>query len=133
MLNDESRKYFKRVFASSGSAFCAYALRKANHVQRTQKCFKIKQMSKLINYLKLAKPSTLTACDPLIYPGGITPKWVPTIESPNTKGAFITKSPDEIYSLGKTFAMDSMFSFTSQVVMWSFIVIKRDNNTPQVA
>lgn len=124
MLNEESRKYFKRVFASSGSAFCAYALRKANHVQQTQKCLKIYQMSSLIDYLKAAKPSTLTACDPLIYPGTITPKWVPTIESPSTEGAFFTKSPDDIYSSGEAPAMDSMFSFTNQVLFIYILMTK---------
>lgn len=117
MLNEHSRKYFKRVFVSSGAAFCAYALRKANHVQRIQKCLKINQMKNLINYLKSAKPSTLTACDPFIYPGEIIPKWVPTIESLNTKGAFLTKSPDEIYSSGEAPAMDFMLSFTTQVLI----------------
>lgn len=115
MLNVESRKYFKRIFAISSSAFCAYALRKANHVQRTQKCLKIYEMKRLIDFLKWAKPSTLSACDPMIFPGGLTAKWVPTIESANTKGAFLTKSPDDIYSSGEAPAMDSMFSFTNQV------------------
>lgn len=115
MLNVESRKYFRRMFASSGSAFCAYALRKANHVQRTQKCLKIYGMKRLIDHLKVANASTLSQCDPLIYPGGITAKWVPTIESRNTKGAFFTESPDDIYSSGEAPAMDSMFSFTNQV------------------
>lgn len=116
MLNVESRKYFKRMFASSGSALSAYAIRKANHVQRTQKCLKIYEMKRLIDYLQWEKPSTLIACDPQIYPGGITAKWVPTIESRNTEGAFLTKSPDEIYGSGEAPAMDSMFSFTNQVL-----------------
>lgn len=115
MLHDESRKYFNRVFAFSGSAFCAYAMRKPNHVQLIQECSQIYDMNKLIDYLKSSKTSTLNACYPWIYPGGLISKWVPTIESPNTKGRFFTKTPDDIYSSGKAPPMDSMFSFTSQV------------------
>lgn len=116
MLNSGSRKYFNRVYASSGSAFSAYALRKANHLRLIQECFKIKEMSSLVDYLKTANASTLNQCYRLEFPGEMLPTWVPTIERVGTKGAFFEKTPDEIYSSSEAPIMDTMFSFTSQVL-----------------
>lgn len=111
MLNDSSRKYFNRVYASSSSAFSAYALHRANHLQKAHECFQINEMDKLIKYLKTTNSSTLVKC----YPSP-SPAWVPTIENSRAVGAFLTQTSDEIYGSNKVSPLDTMFSFNSQVL-----------------
>lgn len=118
MLNEESRKYFKRAIALSSSAFSSYALRKENHVQHLQKYSKINEMNDLIEYLKSSNATVLTESYRYDFFGEIRPIWVPTIESPKVVGAFMTEMPAELYRTGRAPAMDVMFSFTSQVSWW---------------
>lgn len=115
MANEVSRKYFNRAFAMSSSGFNPYALRKADHVQEIQKCSQMYDMDKLIEYLKTANGSAFDTCYPWTFPGDLDPIWVPTIEKSNTKGAFLTKTLEEIYQSDKAPIMDSMFSFASRV------------------
>lgn len=115
MLNEESRKYFNRAFALSSSAFSSYALRQADHVQHLENYSKINEMNDLIAYLKSSNSTILTESYRYDFFGEIRPIWVPTIESPNTIGAFITERPDELYRTGRAPAMDAMFSLTNQV------------------
>lgn len=105
MINEESRKYFNRAYASSSSAFSAYALHRANHVQKVQECFHIEQMDKLLEHLKVANSSALVKCS----------SFGPTVENPRTAGAFLTRTPNEVYNSKRAPVMDAMFSFNSQV------------------
>lgn len=108
MLNEQSRKYFTRAFATSGSV-SSWLLRKDDHVKQIQWCLRIKKTgNELVEYLKTANISTLFKCK--FFPGAVF------IESPNTPGAFISETPAEIYNSGKAPAMDAMFGFTSQVI-----------------
>lgn len=115
MLNEKSRKYFKRAYPLSSSAFSSYALLKENHVQKLQNCSQLQEMSKLIEYIKTSDANTLRQCYPYKFPGKLQPVWVPTIESSNNTGAFMTKTPEEMYNLGMAPAMDVMFSFDAHV------------------
>lgn len=109
MLNQESRRYFKRAFAISGSAFNSIASIDENHVWRVQECTKIYQMDKLIEYLKMENKTTaLARCYHYSFWDRNYPVWVP----------FLTKSLEEIYnSFNGAPDMDSWFSFTSQVLL----------------
>lgn len=115
MLNEQSRKYFTRTFLISSSAFSPYALRKADHVYQIQNCSQFQDMNKLVEYIKTADAAILRECYLYHFPGKLNPVWVPTIESPHNEKAFMTKTPEEIYSLGMAPAMDVMFSFATQV------------------
>lgn len=115
MLNEESRRYFNRAFVMSSSAFSPYALRKANHVQHLQEYSKISKMNDLIEFLKTSNATILTQSYRYDLFGKLGLIWVPTIESPNTIGAFITAVPNELYRTGRAPRMDAMFSFTKQV------------------
>lgn len=115
MLNEQSRKYFTRTFLISSSAFSPYALRKADHVHQIRNCSRSQDMSKLVEYIKTSEAHTLRECYMYHFPGKLNPVWVPTIESPHNKGAFMTKTPEEMYSLGLVRAKDVMFSFATQV------------------
>lgn len=112
MLNTESRKYFYRTFSGSGSAFSYDALIKGNNIDKVKECTKINNTEKLVHFLKTANSSTLTDCHPA---NDIIFEWLPTIESPNTVGAFITKTPEEIYNSDEAPIMDTLFSFTNKV------------------
>ena len=116
MLNEKSRKYFTRAYLISGSGYSSYAVLKTNHVQRIQNCSKLNEINELVDYIKTSDADTLRQCYSYKFPGPLHPVWVPTIESSNNAGAFMTKTPDEIYSLGLAPAMDAMFSFATQVI-----------------
>lgn len=62
-------------------------------------------MNRLIDYLKTASTTDLVKCT--------CPSWYPTIESPGTKGAFLTQNPEEIYSSDKPPIMDVMFGIAN--------------------
>lgn len=116
ILNEESRKYFNRAYAASGSAFNFFALTRENHLERMQECSKAKDSNEMIEYMKTTDSEVLAKCYFDINWGKtIKPKWVPTIEKPGTKGAFITQSPEEIYSSDKPPVVDALFSFASKV------------------
>ena len=114
MLNEKSRKYFTRAFVSSGSVN-AWQFRKNNHVDELQECLQTKKTgNQLSEYLKTAKNSALSNCNYLSY--------VPVYESSDTKGAFISETPDEIYNSTKAPVMDAMFSYNSQVFQQNCII-----------
>lgn len=75
-----------------------------------QNCFKINDMDRLIEFLKTASQADLVNCT--------SPSWYPTIESPNTKGAFLTKSPEEVYRSDSPPIVDVLFAFASKVVLY---------------
>lgn len=116
LLNKESRGFFKRAFLSSSSAFTHHSLVRANHLQRMKDLTEINDIEELIEYLKIADSEFLSTQYAFNTTETLTYPFVPTIESPNTVGAFITETPDEIYNSGETPAMDTMFSFTSKVL-----------------
>lgn len=117
MLNEESRKYFNRAFAMSGTVFNYYALYEPHHLRRMQDYANIEDKNKLIEYLKTTDTNTLANCSKADTLGTtlLVVPWAPTIENPSTKGAFITKTPEGIYNSDKAPTMDAMFSFDSQV------------------
>lgn len=115
MLNEESRKYFNRAFMLSSSAYSTYTFRTANHVQHLKDYSKINELNNLVEYLKISNASILTKSYFYDFYGEIRPIWVPTFESPNTIGAFMTEVPDELYRTGKAAVMDAVFSFTKEV------------------
>lgn len=116
MLNEESRKYFNRVYFSSCSAFSYIALNTNNHVKRMQEYSHMSDMNALLEYLKTTKSDILMKCHMMesFDPTLISP-WVPTIESPDTAGAFMTEMPIEVYKAGKVKAIDTLVSFNSHV------------------
>lgn len=84
-------------------------------MQHVQECSKINELDKLIEYLKVESGDTLANCYPFVFSNDLDPVWVPNIEKPNTKGAFLTKSLEEIYNSNDAPIMDSMFGFMAQV------------------
>lgn len=113
MLNKVSRRYFTRAYCLSGTAFNTFYNMEANdQLQLAKKCFRIHDTEKLIEYLKTANLSSLIKCNILDtdFKG-----WLPTIERSNAPGAFLTKTPVEIYNSDEAPVLDAMFSVTSQV------------------
>lgn len=105
-----------------------FALSQANHLKRMKEFANITDETKLIEYLKTANSSILADFLTLnTFDKTLIPPWAPTIENPSTNGAFITKTPDEIYSSNSAPVLDAMFSFTSQVSdalslsFWTFL------------
>lgn len=100
----------------SSTALNYYALSVENHLKRMQECTKIKGKHELVEYLKKTHSNILAQCYKTDDLGEILidMPWVPTVET-NSKGAFFTKKPEEIYKSNKAPVMDAMFSFTSQV------------------
>lgn len=117
MLNEESKKYFNRAILLSSTALNYYALHEPNHLESLQQISKIRDEHKLVEYLKTTNSFTLATIQATNDFGKILLKtpWAPTIESPTTKGAFITKHPEEIYKSEKAPVIDTIFGFTSQV------------------
>lgn len=118
MLNVESRKYFNRAFSSSGSAMNLFVLRKENHIEQIQKCSQTNEIDEMITYLKTTSNLILGNCTVRGFysdGGDPYPIWIPTIERANTKGAFLTQTPAEIYNSSFVPAMDVMFSLNSHV------------------
>lgn len=116
MLNKESRKYFQRAFAVSGTAIRS----NADHAELIQKYSTFNKTGKLIDFLRtessiaLLNISYLETADDLFV-------WSPVIEGNHTKDAFLTRTPKEIYSDSTEEApiMDTLFSFTAQVFLIS--------------
>lgn len=117
MLNKESRSYFQRAFALSGSVFNSFAFSEVkNHTKVVEECSKSNDMEKLMEYLRTANESALIDC-PHVDPTDTVLYWSPVIESNTTNDAIITKSPEEIYNNpDEAPVMDAMFSFTAQVL-----------------
>lgn len=117
MLNEESRKYFNRAYLGSSSVLSHYTLSEVDHLQRMKEFSKIDDKDKLIEYLKTTSSDVLSTCHPFSMNGeSLSVPWVPTIENPNTVGAFITKTPEDIYNSDRAPVMDAMLSFTSKVI-----------------
>lgn len=115
MLNEESRKYFNRAFLISGTALTYFALSEPNHMERMQNYSGIKDIEKLIEYLKTIDSEMIAKChETTEFKHLFISPWVPTIEIMK-KGAFITRRPEEIYSYDTNLVMDTLWSFTSQV------------------
>lgn len=123
VINKESRKFFNRAYSTSGTALSFFALHRTNHLDRVQKCFQTNESDQLVAYLKVADRSILVKCHPFIIPDDLYPVWVPTIENANVNGAFITKTPDDIYQSNLASKIDAVFGFTSQVI--NSIILKR--------
>lgn len=117
MLNKDSRKYFQRAMSISSTALNYYTLYEPNHLERMQKYSNKQSTDELVEYLKTTDTDTLAKCETTNDFGPILLHsfWVPTIEDPETKGAFITKHPEEIYQSDDVPAMDILFSFNSEV------------------
>lgn len=117
ILNEESRNYFQRAFVVSGAALDYFALYEPDHYKRVQECFDIEDKTKLIEYLKSTDSKILAECYATQDFGKllVSLPWVPTIENPSTKGAFLTKSPEDILNSNEAPMMDILFSFTSEV------------------
>lgn len=108
MINAESRKYFKRAFSMSGSAYQLYVLRRFDRMKQIQNCTQINDTNEIIAFLKTANNSMLVNCN--------NNEWIPTIENSNAKAAFLTHTLDSIFnSVELSPKMDAMFSFASQV------------------
>lgn len=118
MLNEKSRKYFNRAFIMSGTALTFFALSEINHMDRMHGCAGVQNTEKLIDYLKTTDAETIAKCHFTTgFDNLFTSPWAPTIENATTNGAFITRMPEEIYSYDRSLAMDTLFSFTSQVFL----------------
>lgn len=116
MLNVESRKYFNRAFLSSGSAFSYYAFSNVNHLDHMKNCTEIHDREKLIEFLKTVHSNDLDECQTFSSKNANTVSYAPTIENPGTIGAFKVKSANEMYNSDDPPVMDTLFSFTSQVL-----------------
>lgn len=117
MLNCESQKYFTRALCISSSAFCYYALNPAGNLDKIQKCTKIYDRRKLIEYLKTANSSELIKCYPYHTYDYTNITWAPKIESPSAPRAFQTKHPEDIYNSCEAPAMDAMFGINNEVFL----------------
>lgn len=117
MLNIESRKYFNRAFTSSGSALNFYVLRKENHIEQIRKCSQINGIDQMVEYLKTTSNIILGKCCVVgtHSNGDRYSMWLPTIENASTSGAFLTRTPEEIYNLDLAPAVDVMFGLNSHV------------------
>lgn len=113
-LNAESRKCFNRVFVASGTAFNPFSnLCSTNHLDAVKECFGIDDTAELIQFLKTANASSLMDC---VNAGKEPPFWSPTIEYPNAPAAFLTTTPEEVYSSDNPPRLDAMFSTCNQVI-----------------
>lgn len=117
VLNLESRKYFNRAYLASGVALDYFALHEPDHLGRLYEFSKTQDKKQLIKYLKSTDSQILAECYSTLDFGNVLVSlpWVPTIESPLTKGAFLTKTPEEILNSNEAPVMDILFSFTSEV------------------
>lgn len=116
MINSESRKYFQRAYAVSSTSVSFYALRRSNHLQPIRECSNLDKIDEIIEYVKTTSALKLAICKSARDLNNILLTWVPTIEPPGTVGAFLSKSPEEIYTSNSAPIMDAMFSFTSEVL-----------------
>lgn len=116
MLNEKSRRYFKRALVMSGTVYSYFAMTEGNHTQKMRKCAQTWDEKAIILWMKQTDYKTILKCyfenD---WGKTLKPEWVPTIEPPHTKGGIITESPDDIWNSAAAPFLDTLFSFTSQV------------------
>lgn len=105
----QSRPYFNRAFVSGGSAFNSWQF--GNHLQLLQQCSKLTALSQIIQVLKTASIQSVLKCQPT---SASKAEWLPTIESPQTPGAFLTQPPDEYFETDPPLPIHTMFGFNSQ-------------------
>lgn len=115
MLNKVSRPLVTRAFYLSGTglnpAFYPWSNR-VNQLQQMKTCYNINDTDTLINYLKTANSSTFNSC--------IAPVWIPVVENPKAPKPFLTDTPENIIKSCNAPAMDTLFSFTSTVLVNAF-------------
>lgn len=116
MLNQESRKYFNRAYLTSASALTSFAISKSDHMERMKEFLKLHDVDELINYMKTADCEFLATQYYWYSSNSLTFPWVPTIEIPNAVNAFMTQTPDEIYSSGKASVKDTLYSINTKVL-----------------
>lgn len=85
-------------------------------MKRMQEYTRIDDAEQLVEYLRTSDSETFANCHTWDSFGNVlNSPWAPTIESPDTTGAFLTKTPYEIYSSDNAPTMDVMFVFNSHV------------------
>lgn len=115
MLNAESRKYFQRALALSGVALVFSVIWKESQLQQAYECSNTNNSVDLMQYLKTANGSVLAECYALKSTTLFRSIWEPTVENSSVRGAFITKTPEEILKSNEAPVMDTMFSITTTV------------------
>lgn len=112
MLNEQSRKYYKRAFAIGGSALFAKppSLLRQDNMYLMKDCTKIQDTNKLVKYLETESLSDIYNC----LRSNNSEFWTPTIERPNAIQPFLTQEPEDIYKSDQKPIMDAMFAFTSE-------------------
>lgn len=114
VLNAESRKYIKRALILSNSAFSFSAYRDGHNWNDVKNCTNISDDKKLVEHLKTADRTKLTKCHP--FNGKISGSiWQPRIEKPETKGAFLDRTPEQYFQSKRVPPIDIMFGMTSAV------------------
>lgn len=103
------------MFAQSGSAVGSIFIRKRNHLHEAQECSKTNNPAELVQYLKTENASVLAECYALKSPEFFRSIWAATVERSSVVGAFLTKTPEEIYKSNEAPVMDTMFSLTTAV------------------
>lgn len=117
MVNEESRKYFKRAYAASSTSVSFYALSRFNHTKPIRECSQLDKIDEIIEYVKTSSAEELAKCKSDRDLNNILLTWGPSVEPTGTVGAFVTKAtaPEEIYASQSAPIMDAMFSFVSEV------------------
>lgn len=117
MVNEESRKYFKRAYAASSTSVSFYALSRLNHTKPMSECSHLDKMDEIIEYVKTSSAGELAKCKADRDLNNILLTYGPSVEPTGTVGAFVTKATasEEIYASDRAPIMDAMFSFASEV------------------
>lgn len=116
MLNEESRKYFKRAIVMSGSVYSYFAFTATNHVKNMEECSLTKRKDQMIEYMQKADVRDLFQCyfrDD--WGKTLKPEWVPTIEPKDASNGFLTECPTDIWTSSKAPVVDTLFTMVSQV------------------
>lgn len=69
----------------------------------------------MVKYLQTAKSEDIVKCRPYQIGNDRSVTWVPTVEHASIRGAFLTKTPEEVYDSRDPPILDAMFSFNSKV------------------
>lgn len=119
MLNDESRKYFKRAILMSGTSLNYFALsQEDNHTDRMHELARLSGESKiddidLEKFLQKVSPEKILEYTSKLEPFGriLETIWAPIVEN-NVPGAFLTELPEQIYAK-KNINIETLFSSTN--------------------